>query len=319
MVRLRTLVLNFSVGLIASGPIVAFSQDFPTRPIRIVTSAAGGGNDFMARLMAQWLTGPLGQQVIVENRTSLLAYETVAKAQPDGYSISYFGSSFATLPLLQEAPYHPVRDFAPISMTESAPVVVVVHPSLPVKSIKELIALAKAKPGVINYGSGTTGGAQHLPVEYFKSLTGVNIVRVAYKGSGPAHNALLAGEVPLMFTTIPSVMPHIKSGKLTALAISSLRRSALAPDLPTVAESGVPGYEFIGPGGMVAPAKTPTAIINRLNREIVRVLSTPEAKEKFLSVGSEATPGTPAELGAFIKNEMARLAKLIKETGITEK
>ena len=294
----------------------AFSQEFPNKPIRIVTSAIGGGNDTTARVVAQWLSGPLGQQVIVENRTSLLAAEAVAKAPPDGYTMLFAGSSFATLPLLQTAGYDPIKDYVPVSIIDSSPDVVVVHPSLPVKSIKELIALAKAKPGVLNYGSGTTGGAQHLPVEVFKSMTGVDIVRVAYKGSGPAVNGLLGGEIELMFTTSASVAVHLKSGKVRGLAVTSARRSALAPDLPTVAEAGVPGYEFILIDSMLAPAKTPAAIVNRLNREIVRVLSTAEAKERFLSFGAEPAPSSPEELAAFLKSDISRLAKLIKDTGI---
>jgi len=190
---------------------------------------------------------------------------------------------------------------------------------VPIRSIKELIAFAKAQPGVLNYGSGTTGGAQHLPVELFKSMAGVNIVRIAYKGSGPALNDLLGGQIHLMFTTSASVAAHLKPARLRGLAVTSARRSALAPELPTVAESGVPGYEFILIDAMFAPANTPAAVIGRLNREIVRMLSTADAKEKFLSFGAEAAPSTPEELAAFIKTDISRLDKLIKEASITGK
>jgi tripartite-type tricarboxylate transporter receptor subunit TctC len=293
----------------------AWAQGFPNKPIRIVTSAIGGGNDITARLLAQWTSGPLGQQVVVENRTSLLAAETVAKAQPDGYTLLFAGSSFTVLPLLQKA-YDPVKDFAAVSMIDSSPVVVVIHPAVPIKSIKELIAFAKAKPGVLNYGSGTTGGAQHLPVELFKSMTGTNIVRIPYKGAGPALNDLIGGQIQMMFTTAASASPHLKSGKLTGLAVSSIKPSALAPDLPTLAAAGVPGYEFLIVDAMMAPAKTPAAVVNRLNQELVRALNTSEAKEKFLSFGAESAPSTPAELAAFIKSDTIRLGKLIKDAGI---
>ena len=312
----------FLVGLMVSGADLVSGQGFPNKPVRIVTSEPGGGLDFAARLISQGITSSLGQPVIVENRGGaggLIAIETVAKAQPDGYTLLLYGSTIWLVPFLREnVSYDPVRDFSPVILAVSSPNIVVVHPSIAANSVKELIALAKAKPGVLNYGSGALGASSHLSVELFKAMAGVNIVRIPYKGSGPALNGLIAGQVQVMFATSGGVVPHIKSGRLRALAVTSAQPSALMPDLPTVAASGLPGYVSASLGTIFAPAKTPAPLINRLNQEMVRFLRTADAKEQFLRSGVETVGSTPAELAATMKSEMARLGKVIKDAGIRE-
>jgi tripartite-type tricarboxylate transporter receptor subunit TctC len=303
--------------LVAGVATSAFSQPFPNRPLRVVTTAAGGGSDLMARLIAQGLISGIGQQVVVDNRGGgVLAIETVAKAAPDGYTLLFYSSSVWVLPLLQPMPYDPVRDFSPITTAASSPIILVVHPSVPAKSVGELIALAKAKPGELNYGSGASGSATHLPGELFKSMAGVNITRVPYKGTGPAVNDLLGAHVQLMFATPEAVSAHIKSGRLRALAVTSAQPSALLPNLPTVAASGLPGYEAGVSYSFFAPAKTPPARIERLNHEITRVLSKPDLKERFMSSGVEISGSSPAQVTATMKAEIARWTKVIKEANI---
>ena len=292
-------------------------QDFPTRPLRIVTSAVGGAADLVARLIAKGLTTSLGQQVIVDNRpTGIIPGEIVVAAPPDGYTLLFHGSSLWMMPLLQKVPFDPVKDLAPITLAASTPSLVVVHPAVPAKSIKELIALAKAKPGALNYGSGTSGSSSHLAAELFKYMARVNIVRVPYKGQGPAVLAVLGGEVQMSFATSSSVAAHIKSGKLRALAIGTATPSALAPGLPTVAESGLPGYESASNAGMFAPAKTPARVIALLNREIVQALHRQEVRDLLSNDGTEVVGGSPGEFAASIRGEMASLGKVIKAAGI---
>ena len=298
------------------GAGVASAQNYPSRPIRIVLAQPGGSTDFVARLFASAISGPLGQQVIIDNRAAVLPGELVAKATPDGYTLLQDGISLWIAPLLQETPYDMARDFAPITLTDKSPSVLVVHPSQPINSVKELIALAKAKPGAINFGSSSPGSTPHLNTEMFKSMAGVNIVIVPYKGSGPAALALIAGETQVMIATAASVSAHIKSGKLRALAVTSPQPSALFPGLPTIASSGLPGYESETIGGAFVPAKTPAAIINRLNQEIVRALKSADLKEKFLSAGMESVGTTPEEFAAVIKSSIARWGKVIKDAGI---
>jgi tripartite-type tricarboxylate transporter receptor subunit TctC len=306
----------FLLGFSLLGANAVLAQDYPSKPIRLGTSAPGGGSDFTARLVAQGIAGPLGQQVIVENRGSpILAGEYVAKAAPDGYTLLVAGSATWIRPLFVKLPWDPVRDFVPITMVERSPNVVTVHPSMPVRSVKELIALAKARPGELNFGSVASGGPDHLAAELLKSMTGIKISHVPYKGIAPALQALLSGEVQLTFGSIASVMPHVKSGRLRAIAVTSAEPSALLPALPPVAAT-VPGFEVVPVTGMWAPAKTPVAIINRLNQEIVRFLRTPEAKERFLSAGIETVGNSPEEFAAIIKSEMAIMSRVIKEAGI---
>ena len=307
------LAVAFWAGLDAAA---VAAQDFPTRPMRLVTSAAGGGNDFIARLVAQGISVPLGQNVIVENRPSNVTGELVSKAAPDGYTMLLAGGTFLIGPLLEKTAYDPVRDFAAITLVSTEPSVLVVHSSVAANSVKELIALAKAKPGALNYASTGSGGTFHLAAELFKSMAGVNIVRVNYKGASPAINDLLGGQVQLSFISASSIAPHIKSGKVRALGLTGLQPSPQAPGLPTIA-SILPGYQTVGITGIYAPAKTPAVIIDRLNQEIVRFINQPDAKEKLLSAGQEIVGSTPAELAATMKSEMAKWSKLIKDARIT--
>ncbi len=291
-------------------------QAYPTKVIRIVTSAPGGGSDVLSRLIAPGLTESLGQQVIVDNRGSI-APEIVAKTPPDGYTVLVSGSPLWVLPLLRaHTPWDAVKDFAPITLAVSSPSILVVHPSLPVKSVKELIALAKARPGELNYASGTPGATPHLAAELFKVMAGVNIVRVGYKGTGPGILGVMSGQVELMFPNAGSAMPHVKSGRLRALAVCNAQPSALVPGLPTVAAAGLPGYETASPQAVLAPAKTPATLINRLHQEIVRVLNSADVKERLFNSGGEAVGSSPEEFAAKMKSDIARIGKLIKDAGI---
>jgi tripartite-type tricarboxylate transporter receptor subunit TctC len=318
MTLIRTASLS-CLALTCAAALPALGQEFPTKPVHILTSEAGGGLDFGARLLGQGMSQGMGQQVIVENKGGaggILAIETVARAAPDGYSLVYYGSNIWLDGFLSDhSTWDPIKDFAPITITTSGPNFLVVHPSVPANNVKELIALAKAKPGVLNYGGGAAGASTHLSAELFKAMAGVDIVRIPFKGTGPAINALIAGQVQVMFST-PVIVPHIKSGRVRALAVTSARPSALMPQLPTIAESGIPGYESVSLSAVFAPAKTPAAIISRLNQEMVRALNRPDIKEKFLSAGVEVVGSTPEQLLATEKSEMARMGKVIRDAGI---
>ena len=295
----------------------AQAQDFPSKPLRIVTGSAGGGVDFTARLMAQGLSANLGQQVIVDNRTSgVVQGQVVARAVPDGYTLLVAGGTFLTFPLFQEAPYDPIRDFTPITAIETAPNVLAVHPTVPVKSVGELISYAKSRPGELNYAAVSVGGLSHLAMELFKSMTGTNVVYVAYKGSGAAMTGVLGAEVQLVILDPGLVIPQAKAGKLRALAVTSAQPSVLAPGLPTIASSGVPGYEAASVSMLYAPVKTSAAIVVKLNEAAVRYLRTSEAKEAFLKGSLEVVPNTPAQAAALVKTTIERTRKLISDAGI---
>ena len=295
-------------------PDVGSGQAYPNKPIRLITSPAGGGNDLVTRLIAQALSGSLGQPVIVDNRAGILAVETVMNVPADGYAILFIGRTLWAAPLLQKTNYDPLRDFTPIALVGIEPNILVVPPSLPVKSVKELIALAKTRPGELNYATGVVGGSTDLPAKIFAAMAGVNIVRVGYKGGGQALIDLIGGHVQLMFATATSAVTHVKAGKLRALAVTSAQPSALFPGVPTVAASGVPHYESVGMLGAFALTKTPAAIIDRLHQEIVRVLNKPEVKDKLS--GMEATNTSTEEFARMIKVEIANLEKVIKEAAI---
>ena len=317
MLTTRTVAFGYFLAFaLVLGAGVAFSQTYPNKSIRIVTAEIGGSGDIATRTIAQEISGPLGQPVIVDNRGSgFITGEIVASAAPDGYTLLFASSALWVTPLLRKTPYDPIKDFAPIALLVTAPNLLVVHPSLPAKSVKELIDLAKAKPGVLNYASSLPGTTNHLAAELFKSMAGVNIVGINYKGGGPGMNDLLGGHVQMMFVSTGLGTPHLKSGKLRALGVTSLQPSALAPGLPTVA-SGLPGFEVASVVGSFAPAKTPAMIINRLNQEIVRALNRSEVKEKYLSIGVETVGSSPAELTAKMKSEVTRLGKVIRDAGI---
>ena len=302
-------------GIVSVSASPAHAQPYPDRVIRVITTPAGSGSDFAARLVAQALSRTFGQQVIVDNRGNNAA-EIVIKSPADGYTLLCWGSPvWITQFLLENLAWDPVRDLAPVTMLASSPNVLVVHPSMPVKSVKELIALAKAKPGVLNYASpGTNGGAVFIAAELFKSMANVNIVHIPYKGTGPALLGVIGGEADLMFPSFISVAPQIKAGKLRALAVTTARPSALAPGLPSVAAaSGLKGYESYGVFGMWAPMGTPAVIVNRLNQEVVKILNTADIKEKLFISGAEIVGNSPEEFSAFIKSDSAISGKLIKD------
>jgi tripartite-type tricarboxylate transporter receptor subunit TctC len=298
--------------------VAVHAQTYPVKPVRIVTGGVGGGADLISRLIAQGIAEPLGQPVIVDNRGSgVVPGDIVAKAAPDGYTLLVTSGVLWIGAFIEpNVPYDVVRDFAPISWTNKQPNVLVVHPALPVKTVRELIALAKSKPGALNYSTGATGSATHLAPELFKTMAKVNMVRIPYKSGATEIADLVGGHVQLTFGTPATFMPHIKSGKVRAVAVASAEPSALFPGLPTIASSGVPGYESGVITGIFATAKTPEAIINRLNSEIVRHFTNPETKQRLLNTGVEAVGSTPAAFAAAIKADMAKWGKLIKDANI---
>ena len=298
---------------------IAYCQSFPAKPIRIITAEAGGASDFAARLIAQGLTSSLGQQVIVENRggaSGVIAAETVARATPDGHTLLLYSNGIWTLPLMQKVPYDPVKDFSPVTAATRAPNVLVVHPALPVRSAKDLVNLAKAHPGALNYASGGSGTTPHLAAELFNVMAGVQMVRVTYRGGGPALNDLFAGQVQVMFPAASSMAPHIKSGRVRPLAVTGAQRTAMFPELPTIASSGVPGYEAVSMTGIFAPAQTPDTIVSRLNQEIAAVLQKPDVRSRLLGVGVEVVASSPSQFTSIMTTDMERLAKVIKAAGI---
>jgi tripartite-type tricarboxylate transporter receptor subunit TctC len=304
--------------LVMAPPDETGAQSYPTRPVRLVTAAAGAGGDFVSRMVAPGLTELWGQTVVVDNRggSAVIPIEVVAKAPADGYTLLGFGTALWHLPLMQKVSYDPIKDFAPITLVTTTPMILVVHPSLPVKSIDDLIALAKKRPGQLNYASGISGSTTHLPAELFKAMAGVDIVRVTYKGGAPALTALLAGETQVMFANAAGVGPQITAGRVRALAVTSAQRSALFPEIPTIAASGLPGYEATSLQGIFAPAATPAALVNRLNRDLVKVLSRPEVRDRFLKGGSEVVANSPGDFAATIKADMLAMGKIIKQAGI---
>lgn len=293
------------------------TASYPSRPIRIVTSEPGGGNDILARIIAEGFNTSLPQRAIVDNR-GIVAAEIAAKAAPDGHTLLVYGSNIWLTPFLRnKVAWDPLKDFSPVTLAVQLPNILVAHPTLPVKSVKELITLAKAKPGELNYAAGTIGVSPHLAAELFKALAGVNITMVPYKGGGPALNGLISGETNIMFPNAGAAMPHIRSGRVRGLAVSTAKPSALVPDLPTIA-STVPGYETTAVIHMFAPAKTPAAIIDVLNREATRTLNKPEIRERLFNIGAEVVASTPAQLDAYMRADMAKMGKVIKDAGIHE-
>ena len=318
MLILRFVSWMFTVGMTVFAAGLVSGQDYPNKPVHIYTPQAGTSVDFVLRLVASSVTGSLGQRIIVENR-GIIGVEIVARAPPDGYSLINYTNPLWLMPLFRDnMSWDPVKDFSPISLTVRAPSVLVVHPSVPVKSVKELIALAKARPGELNYASTSTGNANHIAAELFKAMAGVNIVRVNYKGGAQAISDLVAGQVHLQFGSGGVVMPHVKLGRLRALAVASAEPSALAPGVPTIAAAGLPGYESTASTALLAPARTPQAIINRLNQEFVRVLNTAEVKERLFNSSIEVVASSPEQLAATIKSELATIGKVVKDAGLRE-
>ncbi|MCI3953190.1 MAG: LacI family transcriptional regulator [Burkholderiales bacterium] len=305
--------------LLGAGILPAFAADFPTKPVRLVIGfAPGGGTDTTARALSNKLSASLGQQVVVDNRpghSGTIAADIVSKATPDGHTVLLGTIALVVNPsLTAKMPFDTLKDLAPVTQAADSTNILVLHPSVPAKSVKELIALAKAKP--LNGGSSGIGGTGHLAVELFNLQAGTKIAHVAYKGGGPAMVDLLGGNIQLIFATAASSIGHIKAGKVRAIAVTTAKRSALVPDLPTVAEAGLPGYEANNWNGFFVPAKTPRPIVNRLNKEIAAALNAPDIKEFLFKQGLDAAPNTPEQFAAYMKSEMAKWAKVIKAAGI---
>ncbi|MSP75133.1 MAG: tripartite tricarboxylate transporter substrate binding protein [Rhodospirillaceae bacterium] len=300
----------------------AFAQAYPSRPIRfIVPFAAGAGVlDIMARLVGQHLGQNVGQQVMIDNRPGAggnVGAEVAAKATPDGYTLLMGAVALVVSPYLYaRLPFDPLTDLVPVTQVNSAPLMLVVHPSLPVTSVAELIAYAKARPGQLNYGSGGVGATPFLATELFKSMAGIDVVHVPYKGGAPALADLVAGQLSFMIENVPGTLPLVRDGKLRALAITSRQRLALVPELPTMEEAGVPGYEMIGWNGIFVPKVTPAEIVTRLNAELVKVVRSAEVGEQLARLGAVPVGDTPQQFGTFVKAESARWGRIIKDLGI---
>lgn len=296
-------------------------SQYPIKPIRmIVPSAPGSGPDIMARAIGQKLTESLGQPVVIDNRPGaggIIGSEAAAKSPPDGYTLimSNAGAHAVNASLYAKLPYDPVRDFAPVTLVAMAPNILIVHPALPVRSVKELIVLAKAKPGELTFGSGGNGSTAHLSGEMFKTMAGINIVHVPFKGSPAAVIGVISGQIAMAFPNIPPALPHVRSGKLKALAVTTAKRSAAVPELPTVAEAGLPGYEATAWFGVLAPAATPPQIIAKLNAAIVKSLRTREMQERLAAEGTEPVGNTPEQFAQTVRNDIAKWAKVVKSSG----
>jgi len=311
------------VAVLLTSADASLAQSYPDKPIRIVvTFPAGGPTDAVARPISQSLSTTWGQPVIIDNRGGaggIVGTEIVAHSAPDGYNllIGTAGGMSINPSLHAKLSYDPFKDFAPISMLVINPQILVAHPALAASNVRELVALAKSKPGQLNFASSGTGTATHLGLELFKAATGINVVHVPYKGGAPALTDLIAGQVQLLFISIPSVMPQVKAGRLKAITVSSARRSLSAPDVPTVAESGYPGFEYVNWNALFAPAATPRAIISKLNTEVVKIMRDPDLAQKLVGQGAEPAPGTPEQLAQYMRVDFDRWRKVIRAAGIT--
>jgi tripartite-type tricarboxylate transporter receptor subunit TctC len=316
-----TLAVIAGVMVHAGTAAIANAQNYPARPIRFIAPyVPGGGVDFVARVVAVKLSETIGQQVIVENRPgggTNIGSELVARAAPDGYTLLVGGvPNTVNAVFFKKLPYDVVKDFAPISQMTTAPNILALHPSLPVRSVKDLIALAKSRRGELTFASAGIGSSNHLSGELFRVMAGIDIVHVPYKGGGAAVTDLLAGQVSMYFGTMPSTVPHVRAGRLRALAVTSLQRSRATPDIPTMAEAALPGFENSAWHGLLAPAGTPSVVIEKLHTEVVRVLRMPETIERMAAQGVDVIGGSPAELAAFIKRDLVKYDKLVKSAGL---
>jgi tripartite-type tricarboxylate transporter receptor subunit TctC len=319
MAGLHALLLK-TAGLVLALTTAAAAQEYPTKPVRVIVPFPPGGvNDTVGRMIATQLSERLGKQFVVENRSgaaSIVGSELAASAPKDGYTLLVVSLVNAVNPWLYKLPYDPVASFTPIAFLATAPNVLVVNPELPVKSVKELVALAKDKPGAVPYASAGVGSFMHLGGELFRLTAGVDFLHVPFKGGGPAMIDLVAGHTKVGFATTITTSPHIRSNKLRALGVGDTKRSALLPDVPTIAEAGVPGYECSNWIGIVAPAGTPAAIVAKLNREILAIQDTPEARKHLAAQGAEALRMSPSEFGDFMMKEMSKWERVVKEGGI---
>jgi tripartite-type tricarboxylate transporter receptor subunit TctC len=299
----------------------AVAQAYPTKPVRMIVAVPPGGPaDTLARLVGPRLSEALGQTVVIDNRpgaNGIIAYETAARATPDGYTFVAVAAGVAINPsLYRKVPYDPIKDFAPITLGITVPNILVVHPSVKASSVRELVALAKATPGKLTFASAGNGTSGHLALELFRQMTGIDVIHVPYKGGGPALADVMGGQVQALFSIALAATPQIKAGRLRALAISSAKRSPVAPDLPTVAEVGLSGFEVVGWFGWLAPAKTPVGIVDRLHTEIVKVLTMPDIRQRLLSQSTEPVGNSPAQFAAFIKSEHAKWGKVIRDANV---
>ena len=319
--RITTFILYTT--LLAAAPTAQpqAQSPYPAKAIRyVVPFPAGGPLDIVARALGQELNRSWGQPVIIDNRPGAggnIGADVVAKAPPDGYTIlmGAVSTHAINVTLYSRLPYDPIKDFSPVTLITSVPNVLVVHPSIPAKTVRELIAIAKARPGQLNFASGSTGSAGHLAGELFNTMAGVKMVHIPYKGAGPAVVDLLAGHVSLMFDNLASALPNIKAGRVRAIAVTTTRRSPFLPDLPTISESGLPGFDIGTWFGVFAPAGTPREIVTKLNTELIRILNTPNMKERLANLGAEPMGNTPEQFAAFIKSEIPKYAKVIKASG----
>jgi tripartite-type tricarboxylate transporter receptor subunit TctC len=308
--------------LMATWSTTSLAQQWPAKPIRIIVPfPAGGGVDYIGRIMAKHLGERLNQQVVVDNRAGsngILGMEVLKNAPPDGYTLSASsnGPLVNNLILYSKLPYDTLRDFAPIGNLVMFPLMLVAHPSLPVKTSKELIALARSKPGEVIYSSPGTGNGGHLAAELFNSMAQIKMLHIPYKGAAPANVAVLAGETHVTYSSIPSILPHVRAQRLRAIGIGNSSRLAALPDIPTVAETGLPGYEAFSWGGMVAPAKTPAAVIARLSKEIIEILNQKDVVEQLVKDGTVPMPDTPEKFAAFIKADLDKWTKVVRDAGI---
>jgi tripartite-type tricarboxylate transporter receptor subunit TctC len=303
----------------AHAPVHA--QTYPVRPIRIVVPfPPGGTSDILARAIGQKLMEEWGQQVLTDNRPGAagnIASENVARSKPDGYTlyINTVGTHAINPAIYAKLTFDPIKDFTPITNLVNLPSVLLVHPSVPAKSVKELIALARKRPGELQYSSAGSGAQPHLTAEMFKTMAGVNLLHVPYKGAGPQMIGLLSGEVALTFATAPSGVPYVKNGQLRALGVTSANRIPALPQVPTIAEAGVPGYEAVGWNGMVGPAAMPAPILEKIHVAVVKIIQLPDVRERLIGLGAEPSPSTPGEFSALIKSELVKWAKVVKDSG----
>jgi tripartite-type tricarboxylate transporter receptor subunit TctC len=297
------------------------AQEYPARTIRVLIGfSPGGGADLVTRTLSPALAESLGQPLVIDNRpgaNGMIAAELAAKSPADGYTLLAAPGNYAFAPALQsKLPFNMASAFAAVGQMVDSPLLVVVHPSLPAKNVKDLVAIAKSRPGELSYASGGIGGSAHLATELFRAAAKVNLVHVPYKGTGPALNDLIAGHVPVCFCTLPSTLPHARSGRLRALAVTTSKRSAAAPEIPTVAESGMPGYEMSQWYGVLAPAGTPAAIVNRLNGEIRKAMKQPQVRAQLLAAGADPVESSPQDFAAFFSAEIARWTRVVQTAGI---
>jgi tripartite-type tricarboxylate transporter receptor subunit TctC len=320
MLRFDQLLAACVGGCLAATSGSALAQSYPVKPIRVVVPyAPGGATDLTARLVGQKMQAAMKQNVLVDNRPGaggVIGADIVAKAAPDGYTVLIaVPAEMAILPHLQKMPYNVPRDFAPVSLAAVTPLIFVVHPSLPVKSVKELVAFVRARPGQLSYASAGTGGVQHLSGELLKITMRLDMAHVPYKGAGPVMPDLIGGHIPMFFSGMPPAMPHVKAGKLRAIAVTTTRRSPAAPEVPTMAEAGVPGFDISNWFAYFVPVGTPPEAITRLNTEVNRGLRFQDVKDKLANVGAETVGTTPEELAKFVREETEKFARLIKRSG----